>query len=1087
MKDSIYTKLYARELASPAVRAPTIAYRRLYSDLSLVADLDIINELDGHSGCVNALSWSKSGQLLASGSDDQHLNIHIYQPAADDCEQFKLSTSVATGHTQNIFSVKFMPGHGDRVCVTAAGDSEVRVFDLEYSGRAREASASSSMARESRRRRNTMYNGVRYLSDGDTDCRVYRCHADRVKRIVTESSPYLFLTCSEDGEVRQWDIRQPSSAYPAPRGSRWGSSMESDIPPPLISYRRYNLDLNTISCSPSQPHYIALGGAHLHCFLHDRRMTGRDRLREAGKPLSPAASRSNEEEELMMQATQCVRKFAPNGQPKMKRTESGHITACKISDARPDEMVVSWSGDHIYSFDLIRSPGVNEVGSETGVRQGSGSRVKGGERKRKRKVNDSDQSLTHQEASARGSSRPRTGLGNTADGVAALRVRYQNGQSEDLPIVTHTTAEQVDQENPGLSTKQRDARHIAEATVKIRSALFSQQDGQTDREARFTTALSEAASIISDIDEAMREWRYPMEPSAQQVAWQQLQRRNRESTRRFVQAAGTISRVLGGKLHTGSSGPSPLLAQFTSVEARMNDLPLPKHEQFGYDFIKAILLWIESGIGRLIEGFTRPAEMLPTVKAAERLPIPESEASIEAIDDLLIPSLLSMASDKPVINLETSRFEVDDNRHLFPTEKAAVLAFAAAVKIPFADLSSAVVLANESGPERFQGQDRQTANNFWVLKVARGVLLNAAENVKFVFVDRAFGGLGRVVREIVDIEHGIEEIGDEEEEEEQQQRIQDMEVIDGDGGVSEDVDVTTMADMIRVDSSGDATMDDEDSGTDDDGSSADEEDSETSEGEEDVPSFGLPRFMYESAFDRRRRKEKVEAKVPCGAATRTYVGHCNVRTVKDVNYFGLDDEYVVSGSDDGNLFIWDRHTAKLVNILEGDGEVVNVVQPHPYETMLAVSGIDHTVKIFSPDARARAAARRGDGVAAHDPSGFSSITGPRRFGRRVTRRGRAADEVDDAHGTTSAPVVEERTGPDAATAAAVSNEADITDSDEEPVATNGLASRKRMHDQYRITSHNDAERQGGNRDAYITVSRVEQFLFIRARLEQLGG
>ena len=55
----------------------------------------------------------------------------------------------------------------------------------------------------------------------------------------------------------------------------------------------------------------------------------------------------------------------------------------------------------------------------------------------------------------------------------------------------------------------------------------------------------------------------------------------------------------------------------------------------------------------------------------------------------------------------------------------------------------------------------------------------------------------------------------------------------------------------------------------------------------------------------------------------------------------------MSGSDDGNFFIWDRKTAKLVNILEGDGEVVNVVQGHPYETMLAVSGIDDTIKVSS--------------------------------------------------------------------------------------------------------------------------------------------
>lgn len=289
MKDTLSTKLLARELNCPGFRAPD--YRKLWADRSLITDLDIVNELDGHSGCVNALSWSRSGHLLASGSDDQHLNIHAYQPA-DSTEQFKLATTVATGHTQNIFSVKFMPGHGDRTVVTAAGDGEVRVFDLEYAGQRAEASAASSMAAEGRRRgRNTVYNGVRYLSDGDTDCRVYRSHGDRVKRIVTESSPHLFLTCSEDGEVRQWDLRQPSAAYPAPRGSRFSSASDSSVPPPLISYKRYNLDLNTISCSPSQPHYIALGGAHLHCFLHDRRMTGRDRLAEAGKPLSSSTLR----------------------------------------------------------------------------------------------------------------------------------------------------------------------------------------------------------------------------------------------------------------------------------------------------------------------------------------------------------------------------------------------------------------------------------------------------------------------------------------------------------------------------------------------------------------------------------------------------------------------------------------------------------------------------------------------------------------------------------------------------------------------------------------------------------------------------
>ena len=235
-----------------------------------------------------------------------------------------------------------MPSSDDRTVITCAGDGEVRVFDLEYAGAPQAASRASNMASNGRRaRRNNVYDGVRYLSDGNTNARVYRSHGDRVKRIVTESSPHLFLTCSEDGEVRQWDLRQPSSAYP--RGPRMNEPSDSSIPPPLISYKRYQLDLNSISCSASQPHYIALGGAHLHAFLHDRRMAGRDKLHEAGK--------TSADDDLMGEATQCVRKFAPKGDQKMSRTDSGHITALKISDARPNEMIASWSANHIYSFD----------------------------------------------------------------------------------------------------------------------------------------------------------------------------------------------------------------------------------------------------------------------------------------------------------------------------------------------------------------------------------------------------------------------------------------------------------------------------------------------------------------------------------------------------------------------------------------------------------------------------------------------------------------------------------------------------------------------------------------------------------------
>ncbi len=42
-------------------------------------------------------------------------------------------------------------------------------------------------------------------------------------------------------------------------------------------------------------------------------------------------------------------------------------------------------------------------------------------------------------------------------------------------------------------------------------------------------------------------------------------------------------------------------------------------------------------------------------------------------------------------------------------------------------------------------------------------------------------------------------------------------------------------------------------------------------------------------------------------------------------------QYVVSGSDGGHLFIWDKKTSELINILEGDNEVVNVIQGRPLD------------------------------------------------------------------------------------------------------------------------------------------------------------
>lgn len=83
---------------------------------------------------------------------------------------------------------------------------------------------------------------------------------------------------------------------------------------------------------------------------------------------------------------------------------------------------------------------------------------------------------------------------------------------------------------------------------------------------------------------------------------------------------------------------------------------------------------------------------------------------------------------------------------------------------------------------------------------------------------------------------------------------------------------------------------------------------------------------------------------------------------------------------------------------------------HPYEPTIAASGIDDTIKIFSPDQRAQEDACNGINIL--DPDNPANTLGP---------------------------------------------------------GYGGLKSAKCMHDSYRIMSENDVQRQGGMSDAFLTV------------------
>ncbi|CAI9116186.1 OLC1v1017273C2 [Oldenlandia corymbosa var. corymbosa] len=84
---------------------------------------------------------------------------------------------------------------------------------------------------------------------------------------------------------------------------------------------------------------------------------------------------------------------------------------------------------------------------------------------------------------------------------------------------------------------------------------------------------------------------------------------------------------------------------------------------------------------------------------------------------------------------------------------------------------------------------------------------------------------------------------------------------------------------------------------------------------------------------------------------RRYVGHCNIGTdIKQASFLGQKGEYIASGSDDGRWFVWEKRTGRLVKMLLGDDAVVNCIQCHPFDSVVATSGIDDTIKIWAPTA-----------------------------------------------------------------------------------------------------------------------------------------
>ncbi|GAA5825498.1 hypothetical protein JCM11251_007011 [Rhodosporidiobolus azoricus] len=302
----------------------------------------VVKEAYGSTGCVNAMDWEDGSQeRLATAGDDT--KICIWKPGLDrgsDASstnmQYGLSEVIDTGHRANIFSVKWAPGTETRM-FSCAGDATVRVYDLNLATNSALNSSTISPSGGS----SSSHQPWTHHEDASACTHVFRCHLDRVKRVATEASSDVFLTCGEDGTVRQHDLR----THHVCRASGLGRQPNASCPPPLASY--HGLSLYSLSLSKLRPHLFVVAGTAPYAFLHDRRMLRSAAFRrDWGDSLSSSSSSSANS------LTTCVRRF---GVPAPKAPHSGdltnHIVATKLSPANPRELLVSYSDKGVYLFD----------------------------------------------------------------------------------------------------------------------------------------------------------------------------------------------------------------------------------------------------------------------------------------------------------------------------------------------------------------------------------------------------------------------------------------------------------------------------------------------------------------------------------------------------------------------------------------------------------------------------------------------------------------------------------------------------------------------------------------------------------------
>ncbi|XP_055086447.1 DDB1- and CUL4-associated factor 6 isoform X3 [Periophthalmus magnuspinnatus] len=797
----------------------------------------------------------------------------------------KVKKSIRSGHRANIFSAKFMPHTNDQEIVSCSGDGIIYYTHTEKS------------------------------PELNRQCQ-FTCHYGTAYEIMTvPNDPYTFLSCGEDGTVRWFDLRTKTSCTK--------EDCKDDI---LINCRRA---ATSISISPLMPFYLAVGCSDSSVRIYDRRMLG---TRATGNYMG------------RVNTGMCVR-FVPAH----LSNKSCRVTSlCYSEDGQ--EVLVSYSSDYIYLFDPkddqarelkgpseerreeLRQPPVKRLRlrgdwSDTGPRaRPESERERDGEQSPNvslmQRMSDmlsrwfEEASEAQSSRGARPQARPRgtairpegpssaPGAASGSDiGAGAAAADTESSEVSSAPA---TEALHTSSSSSSASSSTVTAPPPSTSTSSPTSSPDSPEQRSQDTAGTPTpTATPTSEPALSASLSEYGPHRLPIS-----LVCRRLQR-----LLRLADPPGMSHRAAAAAAASSSapSAASERQAQRTTAAQRPPSADSPSSV-------------VNKQLGSMTLDEQQGAAEPPASTPDEPTPVPSSSGPGRSVGAEPVLSLhySSEGTTTSTIKLDfTDEWSSSTSSSMGsgapkPPESAAVTREKESSVSKPKPSDSGEQSGSTSGTDPSGTTPPSTSAQGPSEGSSEGGISSAQESQPEGVVEDTSGGCRRA-------EPATEGEGQEAGQSQSQPTRPNQDSDDSDDDPILIPSVRFRGQGQRFNSRGSAV------------------------GDRMIRRSAAARIqeLFRRRKERREMEESETQNIRRPSVKMVYKGHRNSRTmIKEACFWG--NNFVMSGSDCGHIFIWDRHTAEHLMLLEADNHVVNCLQPHPYDPILASSGIDYDIKIWSP-------------------------------------------------------------------------------------------------------------------------------------------